>query len=72
MGSANLTTEQITMRYPNSIIAWEMKHGIVRYEQDGMLYISCARPFEEVCESIDKELVQLEEMSKRKRRGEAL
>ena len=70
MGSANLTTEQIQMRYPPSIIAWEMKHGFVRYEKDGMLYISCARPYEEICESIRKESIQLAEMTKKRKRGE--
>ena len=72
MGSANLTERERIMRYPPSIIAWEMKHGIVRYEKNGMLYIAGGRPHEEICESILKERVQLQEQEKRKQRGEAL
>lgn len=72
MGSANMTEQEKVMRYPPSIIAWEMKHGIVRYEKNGMMYIAGIRPHEEICESILKERVQLQEQEKRKQRGEAL
>ena len=72
MGSANLTPEQIVMWYPPHIIAWEMKHGIARYEKNGMLYITGVRPHEEICESLRKERIQLEEETRRKQRGEAL
>lgn len=27
--------------YPNSIVDWEMKHGIVREKRDGVMYIRC-------------------------------
>lgn len=29
------------MRYPSSIIKWELEHHIVRYEKNGMIYITC-------------------------------
>lgn len=54
-----MTDEELTMRYPQSIVDWEMKHGIVRTERNGMVYVSCARPFEQVCASIDKERRQI-------------
>ena len=72
MGSANLTEQERIMRYPPSIIAWEMKHGIARYEKNGMLYIAGTRPHEEICESLRKEHIQLEEETRRRQRGEAL
>ena len=72
MGSANLTDQEIAMRYPPSIIAWEMKHGIVRYERNGMLYIAGTRPYEEICESIQKERVQIDELAKKRKRGESV
>ena len=72
MGIANLTEQEITMRYPPSIIAWEMKHGIVRYERNGMVYIAAARPIEEISESIHKERVQRDELEKKRRRGESV
>lgn len=55
----NMTDEELAMRYPQSIIDWEMKHGIVRTERNGMVYVGCARPFEDVCASIDRERRQL-------------
>ena len=66
MGSPNLTNDEITMRYPQRIIDWEMKHGIARYERNGMLYVCCVKPFEDVCESIRKENEQ-KEATKRNR-----
>ncbi len=71
MGSANLTEKEIAMRYPPSIIEWEMKHGIGRYEKDGMLYVAAMRPFDEVCESILKEKEQRETLARIRKRGEA-
>ena len=68
MGSANLTEKEITMRYPNSILEWEMKHGIGRYEQNGVLYVCAMRPFEEVCESIRKEQEQIKAREREKER----
>lgn len=70
MGSANLTEQEITMRYPSSIVEWEMKHGIGRYEKDGMLYVSAMRPFDEVCESILKEKEQRETRERIRRKTE--
>lgn len=60
MGSANLTEEQIMQRYPSSILEWEMKHGIGRYERNGMLYVCAMRPFAQVCESINREREAIE------------
>lgn len=68
MGSINLTEEEIQMRYPKSIIDWEMKHGIARYERNGMVYICCVKPFEDVCESIRKEKEQTEARERMKAR----
>ena len=59
MGSANLTDQEIAMRYPPSIIAWEMKHGIARYERNGVTYICCANPLADVHGSIDRENAEL-------------
>lgn len=70
MGSANLTEEEIAMRYPPSILDWEMKHGIVRYERNGVMYVSCARPFDEVCASIEKENAQRDARERMRKRGE--
>ena len=55
MGSANLTDEEVAMRYPPSILEWEMKHGLARYERNGMLYICATRPLEEINASIRRE-----------------
>lgn len=63
MGSANLTEEEIQMRYPPRILEWEMKHGFARYERNGMLYVCAVRPIDEINESIRKEK---EEFEKRK------
>lgn len=69
MGSANLTNEEIAMRYPPSILDWELKHGIVRYERNGVLYVSCARPFNEVCASIEKENEQRNAQERMRKQG---
>ena len=45
--------------YPQSIIAWEIKHGIQRYEHNGMVYV-CAPHFQGTCESIAREVRQKE------------
>ena len=71
MGLENLTDEELTMRYPPSIMDWEKKHGIVRYERNGVLYVACARPFDDVCESIRKEREQTEARERMKARREA-
>lgn len=70
MGSANLTSEEIAMRYPPSILEWELKHGIVRYERNGVLYVSCARPFADVCASIEKESAQRDAQERMRKRGD--
>ena len=69
MGSANLTEQEITMRYPSSILEWETKHGIARYEKGGMLYICCTRPIDDVCESInrEREVIDAREMLKKRK-----
>ena len=55
MGSANLTEKEIIMRYPKSIIDWELKHGIVRYEKNGMLYVRGQLPEDMIFDSIKRE-----------------
>ena len=55
MENNQLSPEELNRRYPPSIIEWEMKHGIMRYEKNGVTYVCCAKPFADVCESIDKE-----------------
>ena len=72
MGNANLTEDQIAMRYPSSILEWEMKHGIGRYEHNGVLYVCCTRPFEEVVESIEREREQLRARESVLKRGESV
>ena len=69
MGSANLTDEEITMRYPASILDWEMKHGIARYERNGMLYVCATRPIDEINESIRRESEQREERHRKQEGG---
>lgn len=64
MALENLTEEELTMRYPPNIMDWEKKHGFVRYERNGMIYVACARPFDEVCASIDRERRQYEAMNR--------
>lgn len=59
------------MRYPSSIIDWELKHGIVRYERNGVMYVSCARPFNDVCASIDQENAQRAAQERIRKRGDA-
>lgn len=58
------------MRYPSSIIDWELKHGIVRYERNGVMYVSCAKPFNDVCASIDKESEQRAAQERIRKRGD--
>lgn len=55
MENQGLTDKEMFMKYPPSIVEWEMKHGITRYERNGMTYIACAKPFSEVCASINRE-----------------
>lgn len=55
MGSANLTEQELLMRYPPSVLEWERKHGFARYERNGVLYVCAVRPIEEINESIRKE-----------------
>jgi hypothetical protein len=69
MGSANLTDNDKIMRYPQSIIDWELKHGIVRYEKNGMLYVRGHLPEEMIFESIRQERMANENKPKR---GETL
>ena len=64
MGSANLTEKEIIMRYPKSIIDWELKHGIVRYEKNGMLYVRGQLPEEMIFESIKREHIANEKKQK--------
>lgn len=68
MGSANLTENEITMRYPQSIIDWELKHGIVRYEKNGMLYVRGQLPDEMIFESIRREREQNEKRERAEKR----
>lgn len=70
MGSANLTENEIIMRYPKSIIEWEMKHGIVRYEKNGMLYVGASLPNDVVFESIRREREQIIARENMQKRGE--
>lgn len=76
MNSTNLTEEQVkTMRYPPSIIEWEIRHGIVRYEQNGMLYVRGQLPEDMIFSSIrreQKEIKEREEREKRQKRGDGL
>ena len=76
MNNATLTEEQIkTMRYPPSIIEWELKHGIVRYEQNGMLYVRGQFPESVIFDSIrreQKEIKEREEREKRQKRGDGV
>jgi hypothetical protein len=69
METANLTDEQIAMRYPSSIIEWEMKHGFARYERNGMLYVCAVRPIEEINESIRKENEERARRAQNARKG---
>ena len=55
MEARQLTEEELLRKYPPSIVEWEMKHGIIRYEKGGTTYVCCGKPFEQVCESINKE-----------------
>lgn len=64
MGSATLTETEVIMRYPKSIIEWEMKHGIVRYEKNGMLYIRGQMPEDIIFESIRREREKLNNLSR--------
>lgn len=64
MGSATLTETEVIMRYPKSIIEWEMKHGIVRYEKNGMLYIRGQMPEDMIFESIRREREKLNNLSR--------
>ena len=57
MGSATLSDNDKIMRYPASIIEWELKHGIVRYEKNGMLYVRGHLPEEMIYESIRRERI---------------
>lgn len=59
MEARQLTAQELERLYPPSIVAWERKHGIIRYEKNGMVYVCCARPFEDVCASIDRENEQI-------------
>ena len=65
MGSANLTEKEIIMRYPQSIIDWELKHGIVRYEKNGMLYVRGQLPEDVIFDSIQRERMANENRQKR-------
>ena len=69
MESTQLSEQELAMRYPPSIVEWEMKHGIMRYEKNGVTYVCCAKPFEEVCESIRKENEQRETRRRLRERG---
>ena len=69
MEARELTREELERKYPPSIIEWEMKHGIIRYEKNGTTYVCCGRPYEEVLESIRKESEQRETRRRLKERG---
>ena len=55
MADQNLTDEQMMMRYPPDIVKWEMKHGIVKYDEHDMTYVALAKPIDEVFDSIERE-----------------
>ena len=55
MEARELTKEELFRKYPPSIVEWEMKHGIIRYEKNGVTYVCCGKPFDDICESIRKE-----------------
>ena len=55
MSIANLTEQEVQMRYPPNVIEWERKHGFARIERNGVLYVCAVRPIEEINESIRKE-----------------
>ena len=69
MENNQLTPEELNRRYPPSIIEWEMKHGIMRYERNGVTYVCCAKPYQEVFASIDKENEQIKKKLWMKERG---
>lgn len=69
MNSATLTEEQKKiMWYPQSIIEWEVKHGIARCEQNWMLYVRGQFPESVIFESIRREQKQIKEHEERERR----
>lgn len=70
MGSANLTENEVIMRYPQSIIEWELKHGIVRYEKNGMLYVRGHLPEEVIRDSIRREREQIMAKESLQKRGD--
>ena len=70
MGSVNLTADEMTMRYPQSILQWEQKHGIARYEKNGIVYVCSTRTMESLCESILNEKVKRETQERLRKRGD--
>ena len=69
MENDQLSEQELVMRYPVGIIAWEMKHGIARYERNGVTYICCAKPLADVHGSIDRENAELAKRARLRERG---
>ena len=58
------------MRYPSSIIEWELKHHIVRIERNGMVYITCT-DFEAFNKQLDEERLEAKRRNLRQKIAEA-
>jgi hypothetical protein len=71
MGS-NLDKDDISRHFPQSIIDWELKHGIVGYEKNGMISVRGQYPEDVIFESIRREREQIKEREYRQKRGEAV
>jgi hypothetical protein len=54
MPSSAAVYDPQTNWYPLLITEWEMRHGIFRYEHNGMLYITTGN-WDKTCQSIDTE-----------------
>lgn len=58
------------MRYPSSIIEWELKHHIVRIERNGMVYITCT-DFDAFNKQLDEERLEAKRRNLRQKIAEA-
>ena len=67
-----MTEEEIARHFPQSIIDWELKHGIVRYEKNGMIYVRGQLPEDVIFDSIRREREQIREREYRQKRGETV
>lgn len=62
--------QDLAMKYPSSIVKWELEHHIIREERYGMVYIRCV-DFDAFNKQVEEEKTEFRRKNLRRRIAEA-